>query len=78
MINILGPKGWEGKYRVDGLQDFSAIPSSKLYIYGKSSSKPQRKLGHITATGKTAQEALIRARRARNAIRIALSEEAQK
>jgi 5-(carboxyamino)imidazole ribonucleotide synthase len=75
MINILGPRGWEGEYRVTGLDRMASIPGVKLYIYGKHTSKPQRKMGHITATGSTVDEAMRRARRARTAIQIVPSEE---
>jgi 5-(carboxyamino)imidazole ribonucleotide synthase len=75
MINILGPRGWEGEYRVTGLDRMASIPGVKLYIYGKHTSKPQRKMGHITATGSTVDEAMRRARRARTAIQIVPREE---
>lgn len=76
MINILGPLGWEGPYSVEGLNNLASIPGVKLYVYGKLTSKPQRKLGHITATAKTAQQAVSRAKMARKAIRIVRSKEA--
>jgi 5-(carboxyamino)imidazole ribonucleotide synthase len=75
MINILGPDGFEGAYAVTGLKEMMVVPGAALYIYGKKVSKPRRKLGHITATGRTAQEALARARRARNAIKLVPSME---
>lgn len=74
MINILGPEGWEGKYSVDGLRAFARIPGAKLYIYGKTISKPGRKLGHITALGITREQALLRAKKARSLIRITRAE----
>ncbi|MDQ3854744.1 MAG: hypothetical protein M3299_18150, partial [Thermoproteota archaeon] len=43
-----------------------SVPSVKLYVYGKKTSKPGRKLGHITAMGRTVEEALRRAANARN------------
>ncbi len=70
MVNILGPDNWEGAYSVEGLEKFSRTPSAKLYVYGKKTSKPRRKLGHITAIGNTCREALMRAQRARAAIQI--------
>jgi 5-(carboxyamino)imidazole ribonucleotide synthase len=70
MINILGPRGWDGPYRINGLDRMASVAGVKLYIYGKSTSKPQRKLGHITATGKTVDEAMKRARIARTSIQI--------
>jgi 5-(carboxyamino)imidazole ribonucleotide synthase len=70
MVNILGPDGWGGQYAVSGLEAMSEVQGAKLYLYGKKTTKPRRKLGHITATGRTVEEALRRARRARTAIRI--------
>lgn len=75
MVNILGPEGFEGAYAVAGLKEMMRVPGAALYIYGKKVSKPRRKLGHITATGQTAQEALVRAKRARNAIKLVPSME---
>lgn len=74
-INILGPRGWDGPYSVNGLSKVAMVPGAKLYIYGKSTSKPQRKLGHITVTARTSNEALLRARNARKAIQVVPSKE---
>ncbi|HEX6561285.1 MAG TPA: 5-(carboxyamino)imidazole ribonucleotide synthase [Nitrososphaera sp.] len=68
MINILGPEGFDGVYSVTGLDKMMKVPGAELYIYGKKVSKPRRKLGHVTATGRTVKEALARAKKARNAI----------
>ncbi len=38
-----------------------AVPSSRLHLYGKSSARAGRKMGHLSAVGATAQEALNRA-----------------
>jgi len=43
MCNILGPDGFEGKYKPVHLEKDSVY----LKMYGKSVSKPQRKLGHF-------------------------------
>ena len=43
MCNILGPDGFEGKYNPIQLEKDGAY----LKMYGKSVSKPQRKLGHF-------------------------------
>ena len=43
MCNILGPDGFEGKYKPVQLEKDHAY----LKMYGKSVSKPQRKLGHF-------------------------------
>lgn len=76
MINILGPEDFEGAYLVTGIDAMMKVPGAQLYIYGKKVSKPRRKLGHITATGRTAKEALARAKKARAAIRLVPAPEA--
>lgn len=70
MINILGPEGFEGSYTVEGIKSAMKVPGVALYVYGKQSSKPRRKLGHITATGSTVSEAILRAKKARKAIKL--------
>ena len=70
MVNILGPEGFEGPYSVEGLKSAMKVPGAALYIYGKQLSKPRRKLGHITATGRTASDAILRATKARKSIKL--------
>jgi len=70
MINILGNENFDGSYAVKGLSKALAVPGVKLYIYGKKTSKPRRKLGHVTATGRTVKEALARATKARRMVEI--------
>ena len=70
MINILGNKNSDGPYIIEGLAKILQVPSVKLYVYGKRIAKPQRKLGHITATGKTIKEALDRATKARKMVKL--------
>lgn len=67
MVNILGNEHLTGPYAIKGLRRLLSVAGVKLYVYGKKTSKPGRKLGHITATGRTVEEALMRAAMARNA-----------
>jgi 5-(carboxyamino)imidazole ribonucleotide synthase len=70
MVNILGNEQLNGPYVINGLKQALRIPGVKLYVYGKMTSKPGRKLGHITATGSTVEEALMRATKARTGIEL--------
>jgi 5-(carboxyamino)imidazole ribonucleotide synthase len=65
MVNILGNEHSTGSYVIEGLRRLLSVPGVKLYVYGKKTSKPGRKLGHITAMGSTVEEALMRAANAR-------------
>jgi 5-(carboxyamino)imidazole ribonucleotide synthase len=42
----------------------------KLHVYGKDGPRPGRKMGHLTALGKTVQEAQERVIAARDALLI--------
>lgn len=70
MVNIIGSENSNGPYAIKGLKKMLGVPGVKLYIYGKKIAKPRRKLGHITATGITVNEALARATKARKAIEL--------
>jgi 5-(carboxyamino)imidazole ribonucleotide synthase len=68
MINILGDR--QGLAEVSGLEEALAIPGVSVHVYGKLETKPERKMGHITALGDTLEEALEKAEKARHLIRI--------
>lgn len=68
MVNILGSLNCSGPYRIKGLRGLFSIPGCKLHLYGKKTSKPNRKLGHITVTAKGASAALRRAKKARESL----------
>jgi phosphoribosylaminoimidazole carboxylase PurK protein len=68
MLNILGDRS--GKAEISGLEKALAIPNVAVHIYGKADTRPERKMGHITATAKTLDEALEKATEARNYIGI--------
>ena len=68
MINILGDK--DEKAEVKGLEKALHIPGVSVHIYGKSQTKQQRKMGHITVLGTTLNECLRKAKKARKVITI--------
>ena len=47
-----------------------SFPDVKLHLYGKEQPRPGRKMGHLTATGKTVSEAQDRVIAARDALLI--------
>ena len=68
MINILGERN--GPVELRGLEEASRDPHTKVHLYGKSPTKIDRKMGHITATGRTVEAAEARAQKARAALSI--------
>jgi 5-(carboxyamino)imidazole ribonucleotide synthase len=63
MINLMGDDAGTGLGRA-GTAEMMGVPIAALHLYGKAESRPGRKMGHVTALGDTAGEALERADRA--------------
>lgn len=57
MINLLGEQGYEGKVKYEGLTDAMAIEGVKIHLYGKKTTKPFRKMGHVTILSNTIEDA---------------------
>ncbi len=55
MVNLLG--AGKGPGAPQGLDKALAIPGAQVHVYGKTLSKPGRKMGHITALGSSVAEA---------------------
>jgi 5-(carboxyamino)imidazole ribonucleotide synthase len=70
MMNILGIPNYTGEYFFKGIDRIFAIPGLKLHFYGKKITKPQRKLGHITITAESIEEALSRAKMVRKLLTV--------
>lgn len=56
MANIVGPKDILGSFSYHGADELLKTPMLGLHIYGKKTTKPQRKMGHITLTGDSLKE----------------------
>jgi 5-(carboxyamino)imidazole ribonucleotide synthase len=51
MANVVGPANVSGAFVYEGTEVVLSTPQAELHIYGKKTTKPQRKMGHITLTG---------------------------
>ncbi len=48
MVNLLGQEGYTGPVHYEELDKLLAIPGAHLFLYGKTETRPHRKMGHIT------------------------------
>ena len=67
MVNLLG--FGDGSGTPIGLAEALKVAGANVHVYGKSRSARGRKMGHVTAVGATAGEALAIAQRAADRIR---------
>ncbi|HET7839525.1 MAG TPA: ATP-grasp domain-containing protein [Rectinemataceae bacterium] len=70
MVNIIGEPGQTGEPVYLGLDAALAIPGVAVHLYGKRELRPFRKMGHLTAIGRSTKEAMDRAQAARAMIRV--------
>jgi 5-(carboxyamino)imidazole ribonucleotide synthase len=68
MINILGERN--GPTEIKGLDKVLELPNTSVHLYGKSPTKIDRKMGHITVTGNTLEETRRIAKKARKLLDI--------
>ena len=57
MINLLGSVGYEGNTVVNGVEDALKLNGLYLHIYGKDTTKPKRKMGHLTVCANSIEKA---------------------
>ena len=70
MINLLGEEGFVGEPIIEGIKDALKIPELSFHFYGKTYTKPFRKMGHITVLDDDINKALQKANKAKNILKI--------
>jgi 5-(carboxyamino)imidazole ribonucleotide synthase len=68
MLNIIGADGYSGKTNYAGLQEVLSIPNAFIHLYGKSDTKPGRKMGHATLLGEDTAALLESAKKIRDTL----------
>jgi len=48
MVNLLGEPGYSGVAKYEGLEDVLKVKGVHIHLYGKHTTKPFRKMGHVT------------------------------
>lgn len=70
MINLLGEEGYEGEPFIEGIHDALEIPELSFHFYGKTFTKPFRKMGHVTVLDDDIDKALEKAMKAKDILKI--------
>lgn len=70
MINLLGEAGFEGHASYEGLEDALKMDGVYIHLYGKKKTKPFRKMGHVTIIHPEREEAIKKARKIKELIKI--------
>lgn len=70
MVNLLGEEGYEGEPVIEGIRDALRIPELSFHFYGKTYTKPFRKMGHITVLDDDIDEAFKKAMKAKEMLKV--------
>lgn len=70
MVNILGAEGYEGPVKYEGVTECMAIDGVKIHLYGKKITRPFRKMGHITVLSSSLEDALKKAEKVKQLIKV--------
>ncbi len=61
MVNLLGEPGFTGDAVYEGLEEVLAIDGVNIHLYGKTITKPFRKMGHVTIIDNDLKSAMKKA-----------------
>jgi len=70
MLNLLGEAGFSGEAVYEGADVALAEPGVTLHLYGKKYTRPFRKMGHLTVTAATVNEARAKADHLKNTVKV--------
>jgi 5-(carboxyamino)imidazole ribonucleotide synthase len=56
MINLIGAEGFSGDVKYEGLEDVLKIENAFVHLYGKTQTRPGRKMGHVTIISNSIQD----------------------
>jgi 5-(carboxyamino)imidazole ribonucleotide synthase len=57
MVNLLGAEGYSGNVYYEQIEECMATEGVHVHIYGKKQTRPFRKMGHVTVTNKSLDQA---------------------
>jgi 5-(carboxyamino)imidazole ribonucleotide synthase len=70
MVNLLGEPGASGAAVVCGLEEALAMDGVSIHLYGKTETRPSRKMGHVTVLDDTLDAARAKAERVAGLLRV--------
>lgn len=70
MVNLLGEKGHTGDATIEGWEAMASEKGVYLHLYGKRTTKPFRKMGHVTVLNPDLEEAKRLARLVKETVKI--------
>ena len=70
MINLLGEKNYDGPVIFQNIDKVLAMKGVYIHLYGKKFTRHFRKMGHVTVTGNSMEEARTKAMEVKKLLRV--------
>jgi 5-(carboxyamino)imidazole ribonucleotide synthase len=70
IVNIIGSDGHNGEAKYDGLDEVLKMDNVFVHLYGKTQTKPGRKMGHVTIISKEYNELTYKAHKIKNTLKV--------
>jgi 5-(carboxyamino)imidazole ribonucleotide synthase len=70
MLNLVGEDNFNGKVKYEGIENVLKLPSAYVHLYGKTETKPGRKMGHINVLANSREELLEQLIRIKSLIKV--------
>ena len=70
IVNILGADGYSGEAKYEGLTEVLAMDNVFVHLYGKTQTKPGRKMGHVTIISKDYQDLTYKANKIKHLLKV--------
>lgn len=70
MVNLIGEPGFDGPVRYEGLDETLKVEGASVHIYGKKTTRPHRKMGHVTIVDPSPEGAMKKARFVRDTLKV--------
>ena len=70
MLNLVGEQNYSGKVKYEGLEEVLKLPKTYVHLYGKTETKPGRKMGHINVLANSREELLEKLNHIKTLVRV--------
>jgi 5-(carboxyamino)imidazole ribonucleotide synthase len=70
IVNLIGAEGFSGEAKYEGLDEVLKMDNVFVHLYGKTQTKPGRKMGHVTIISSERQELTYKAHKIKNTIKV--------
>ncbi|MBV6881575.1 5-(carboxyamino)imidazole ribonucleotide synthase [Epilithonimonas ginsengisoli] len=70
MLNLVGEENYSGKVKYQGLEEVLKLHKTYVHLYGKTETKPGRKMGHINVLAESREELMEKLIRIKSLVKV--------